>query len=173
LPAENATDSAILSFRPTLRNTLELSASRKLSNFEGLILTSALYSRCLKHADFAVRDNWVDYPGYDFWMHHYHISESVNQVTSTPYLDPALEMATMEPAILYMNLRIQAILICLHHAAVMRESKSNPTGSISSESETKCLKAAMKVTNMTRQIREQAEPSNVSSCCHLLFRDLD
>ncbi|KAH8589110.1 hypothetical protein B0O99DRAFT_637738 [Bisporella sp. PMI_857] len=164
LPTENRVDRYTLPFRATLYNTLRHSGVRKLSNFEGLILASALYSRCLRHADYALRENKADCPNYDFWMHHYHLSESVNQITPSSFVDTNLQTAMTESATLCMNIRLQAILICLHHAAVVRESKTfNSTGSFTLESETKCLKAAMQVTNMTRQMREQADFANNSS----------
>lgn len=169
VPTENGANSLVSPFRPTLHNILRLSGARKLSTFEALVLTSALYSRCLRHADFSLPESRVDYPSYDFWMHHYHISESVNQLTCSTNVDSTLPSSITEPSILYMNFRIQAIMICLHYAAVSRESKTNSTGSQSSESETKCLKAALNITNMTRQIREQANPINVSSCLRALF----
>ena len=59
----------------------------------------------------------------------------------------------------------QAVLICLHHAAVLRVSKTNTLSLPISDSETKCLAAAMEVTNTIRQIG-YLDLANVSFLFH-------
>ncbi|EED19836.1 conserved hypothetical protein [Talaromyces stipitatus ATCC 10500] len=160
LPNENRGDDHTSPFRPTLNNTLRLPMARKLSSFEALIITSALHIRSLRHADFALVEIGEDYLSYDFWMHHYYITESISQVGFTQHVEPTLQNSMTEPATLCVTLRIQAIYICLHHAAVVRESQTNSTRAFSSQSETKCLMAAMKLTSMINQIRDQAGSTN-------------
>lgn len=129
---------------------------------QGLILSSALYGRCLMHINYTLSESKADCLNYDFWMHHYYINESVNYVTFAPLVKPNSHNSTTEHNLLFMNANIQAVLICLHHAAVMRFAKTNTPQAPSSESEIKCLKAALEITNMTRRIRSQMDPANVS-----------
>jgi hypothetical protein len=119
---------------------------------QGLIVTGALYGRCLMHVKYAMPENTAEYISYDFWMHHHHINESVEHVTSAPLAEPCSASSMRLPDLLCLNMNIQAVLICLHHAAVLRVSKTNTLSLSISESETKCLAAAMEVTDTTRQI---------------------
>ncbi|KAI9655998.1 MAG: hypothetical protein M1821_005059 [Bathelium mastoideum] len=159
LPIENGTPP----FRSTLNNALRLSGARKFSSSAGLILISWLYGSYLRHADAALCQNQADGPNHEFWRHHYHISESVSQLISSSNMDTTLQSIPTEPAILRVKIKFQAILICLYHAAVVHEFKTNSKGSPDSESETKCFQAAMKVTNLTRQLREQADTPATST----------
>ena len=163
LPIGNGTNGTT-PFRSTLNNALRLSGPRKLSGFAGSILISWLYGSSLRHADFALCQNQADGPNYDFWRHHYHISESVSQLICASDMDFTLQSTPTEPAVLYLKIIFQAVLMCLYHAAVTHESKTNLKESPNLESETKCFQAAMSVTSLTRQIKEQAEiPASVSS----------
>lgn len=166
MPNENRVDDQKLPFPPTLYNTLRLPMARKLSSFEGLIITSALHIRSLRHADFAPVDMGEDHLNYDFWMHHYYITESISQLYCAQHVEPTLQNSMAQPATLCMSVRIQAIFLCLHYAAVVRESQTNSTRSFSSQSETKCLMTAMKLTNTIKQMRDQADSLNVS--CSLI-----
>jgi hypothetical protein len=132
---------------------------------QGLIVTGALYGRCLMHVKYAMPENTAEYISYDFWMHHHHIKESVEQVTSAPLAEPSSASSMTVPDLLCLNMNIQAVLICLHHAAVLRLSKTNTLSLPISDSETKCLAAAMEVAGTTRQIG-YLDLANVSFLFH-------
>lgn len=85
-------------------------------------------------------------------MHHHHINETVEHFTSDPLVELSSAGSTTVSDILCLNMNIQAVLICLHHAAILRVSKTNSLSLPIPESETRCLAAAMQVTVTARQI---------------------
>lgn len=113
------------------------------------------------HADDTLSESKSESLSHDFWTHHYHITQTVNHVAFGLPADPNLQCSMAEHDILYMNCRIQAVLICLHHAAVMRFTDANVVQAPSPETDMNCLKAAHEVTNMTRLLQSQMSPSSV------------
>lgn len=155
LPHSKSRTEARSDLASALESSMWMPAIRELSPFQALILSSALYSRCLGHADSARGTDQAMAPSYDFWMHHHHISEVVNVFASLLYRD--------KKAALTIHIRTQAILVCLHHAAVQHESKLSPGMGPRSQSQMKCFNSAVEVTNVMQQIlREVNDPATLS-----------
>ena len=136
--------------------------ARRLSRFEEFIITSALHARSLRHANLASVEIRDDYLKYDFWMHHYNITESISQLYCAQYLEPTLRNSMDASRTSCMAVRIQATFLCLHHAVVVRQSQMKSSQSFASLGESKCLMTAMKLMNTIKQMQVQGALMNVS-----------
>jgi hypothetical protein len=162
LPNENKTNDQKPSLRPTLFETLSRPMARKLSSFEESIITSALLVRSLRHANLASVEIRDDHLKYDFWMHHYNITESISQLYCAQYLEPTWRNSMDLSGTLCMAVRIQATFLCLHHAVVVRGSQMKSTQSFASLGESKCFMTAMKLINTIKQMQDHGALMNVS-----------
>uniref|UniRef100_A0A093V338 Isobutyryl-CoA dehydrogenase, mitochondrial n=1 Tax=Talaromyces marneffei PM1 TaxID=1077442 RepID=A0A093V338_TALMA len=155
LPNEHNINDPKALHRRTLYEALNQPMARKLSRFEGFIITTALHVRSLRHANIAcvgIKDEHLEY---DFWMHHFYITESLSQLYCAQYLEPTLRNSIVLSGTLCMAVRIQATLLCLQHAAVVRGSEIKPAQSFASFGKSKCFMTAMKLMNTIKQMHIQ------------------
>uniref|UniRef100_A0A093UMK8 Putative transcriptional regulatory protein n=1 Tax=Talaromyces marneffei PM1 TaxID=1077442 RepID=A0A093UMK8_TALMA len=169
LPNEHNINDPKALHRRTLYEALNQPMARKLSRFEGFIITTALHVRSLRHANIAcvgIKDEHLEY---DFWMHHFYITESLSQLYCAQYLEPTLRNSIVLSGTLCMAVRIQATLLCLQHAAVVRGSEIKPAQSFASFGKSKCFMTAMKLMNTIKQMHIQGTLINTAkSFCHLV-----
>ncbi|KAH8645850.1 hypothetical protein BGZ60DRAFT_501245 [Tricladium varicosporioides] len=152
LPSEGSSFEGLAPSVLTLNDALSLLGKGILSATHGLIVTSALYGRCLSHVKYSNRETSTEYPTYDFWMHHYHINESINHLSTASLKQIKSTNFMKESDALCFNMHIQATLICLHHAAIVRISKTSAPASPSLDSENRCVNAALEITSIMRLI---------------------
>ncbi|TAQ86996.1 hypothetical protein B7494_g4679 [Chlorociboria aeruginascens] len=153
LPAVGPLVEGIASSALTLNDALSLSGEGNLSATHGLIVTSAFYGRCISHVSYSHHESTgSDNLSYDFWMHHYHINESVNHLSTASLAQMKSSSFMPDSTVLCSNMNIQATLICLHHAAIARVAKTNVLATTLSDSENRCINAALEITSTMRLV---------------------
>lgn len=104
------------------------------------------------HVNYSPREDTEEYLGYDFWMHHHHLIESVNRVTSIQLTESNSMNPMAEPDILCLSMHAKAVMICVHHAAMIRVGKTQTPPSLSSDGESRCLQAATEISDIARLV---------------------
>lgn len=129
---------------------------KELSSFQALVISSALYRRCLGHADSALgRLDGETCMLYDFWMNHHHISEDV-----TAFASIIRRQKNVDPAI---SIRTEAVVLCLNYAVVVHQSRvTSAVTSPGAPRDEKCVKAATEVMRLVEQIKRDSNPFAVS-----------
>lgn len=151
MPVHNSCGNA--SSKPlTLDEALNLSATRVLSPYQGMIVVTSLCDSCSTHVKQLLREIMADYFNYDFWTQHHHLDDTIKHVSTyaLAHLTPAALMS--EPNVLSLNIVLQATIICLHHAVITKAEMTKVSTTYSLESENQCMKAAMELSSLMRLV---------------------
>ncbi|KAF2137750.1 uncharacterized protein K452DRAFT_301724 [Aplosporella prunicola CBS 121167] len=160
LPANDAPSSLS---RLNLYDAFRLSGSRELSTNNALILISGLHNRCLFHVTHAIEEGKPGSPTYDFWMHHYRISENIKRIASGA-APTAASLLPNEPNAFCLNISVQAIVICLNYAETMHVAGAKVPRSPHPLCEnSKCQNSALAIANMSRKLMGHADLAKMSN----------
>jgi hypothetical protein len=139
---------------------MSLSASRVLSPYQGLLLSTALCISCLVHTKKAHKESVIEENGYAFWTQHYFIEETVSHVAEYALAHLSSDDSVTDPNILSMNIVLYATIICLHQTLITMatSSKAPNLAAQRSKRETQCMDAMMNLSTVLRRINKSNIP---------------
>lgn len=145
---------------PSLKTAATLSRTGLLSSFAGTVLMVSLYCRCLQHFRAShEQDNSHDL-SYGFWLHHYQLDQEVTNCSTRLLSHLNSHARPDDPMALALSMNFCAVTISLHEAAIAKARKGNLPATLITESENRCLAAAMEIVGIV-QLSHQLDPSKV------------
>jgi hypothetical protein len=128
-----------------------MSAS-KLSSFSGSVVMACLSGRIFQHLHRPSRDNDDENLNGEFWKAHRKM-DSVLLNTSL-YLPSHLRLpaGSSTPNTIFLNMSLQAAIICLHQAAIFKAEKLDLPASVITDSRNRCVAAATEITSIMKRI---------------------
>lgn len=156
----------------TLNEALKLSALGILSPSQGAIVSNTLCIRCFAHINEAQRESALGYHYYDFWTHHQHLFESTNHASTHTLAHLKSRQLMTNASVLYVNIVLQATILCLHEAAITRVNKTKVSSPLVSESETICIDAALEISDLMRYVPQSSHAKvSIPASCETLITE--
>ncbi|KAK7995576.1 hypothetical protein PG990_014349 [Apiospora arundinis] len=139
----------------SLHQAMEPGQSETLQPFGGVILTAALFGRIFHHLHRQnPDDDEDDGSGLNggFWVRHRAIEAIL--LNTALCLPDHLRLPTglREPNVVFLNLSLHTLAICLHQTAIFKANKQQLPVHISSESKVRCVTAAVEIAALMRMV---------------------
>lgn len=123
-----------------------------LSSFGAVVLMASLFGRQHLHLHRPDReDNEHDLNG-QFWKRHRSLDNLLLSTSlSLPY-HLRLPAGIHDPNIVFVNMTLPALVICLHQAAIFKADRNHLSSQISTESKRRCIIAADQIANLMKSV---------------------
>lgn len=89
----------------------------------------------------------------DYWLEHYHYDKMISDIAAT--LAQLHSGTPNDPNVIFASLNVQCSIICMHQSAIREVKSTNGVEAIISESEEKCLNAALEIANVMRPVPQK------------------
>ena len=145
--------------------------SADLQAFGGIVLTTALLGRNFLHSQLHSQqqpspDDHESNADAGFWTRHRAIEKILLNTASNLPDHLRLPSSLPDPNIIFLNMSLHAVAICLHQAAIYRAARQNLPVSASNDSKILCATAAVEIASNMRMIGQMeltAVCSHISS----------
>lgn len=135
----------------SLQDILE-SKQSGYSPWAGTILMTSMFGRNLIHLHRPTVDDREDDLNGSFWQRHRIIDGILLGINLKLPGYLRLPAGLPNPSVIFFNMSIHTAAICLHQAAIFKADRNNMPRSISTESKTRCMSAAVEVAGIMRLI---------------------
>ena len=164
-----ASDSAFETSREeetiSLADAMTADGAASLSSFAAIAVLASLFGRTLTHLHRSESgDRPEDYDDGEFWKRHRKLDSMLSNTMI--YLPDHLRApnGSKDPNIAFLNMNIQASVICLHQAAILKAEKHNLDFKLIKASVDRCYTAAEEIVNVMR-LTSHISVSCVSLIC--------
>ena len=132
-----------------------------------MIVTAAICNCCLSHVKDLHREGFCDHYGYDFWMYHQRIEETIEHVSTYALAHFIPNEFGNDLDVLSLYIILKATIICMHQAVVAKVEKTvNPAIIVrTAKSESRSVGAAVEISKMMRRIGRV----NLAKACIRIF----
>ena len=135
----------------SLADAMTTDGAQHLSSFAGIVVIASLFGRNLMHLHrSSVNDRPEDTANGEFWKRH---KELDGYLTSTMLFLPdhlQIPNGNKDPNVPFLNMNIQASVICLHQAAILKAEKHDLDMSLIRQSVDRCFAAAERIVDIMR-----------------------
>lgn len=131
---------------PSLQQIFQLAEPPPLSLFAATIIMVSLYRRCSDHAESALHE-----ASHAFWETHYCIDKAISQCRTHLFSQYIGGHGSDEPMSLTLRMNLDAVAVSLHEAALAKVEKDELPASLTTESISKCISAAVDIVEAVSQ----------------------
>lgn len=123
-----------------------------LSSFAGVIVVASLSGRILQHLHRPGPESNGSDINTEFWRTHMEIDNTL--LNMSLYLPRHLRLpaGSSNSNTIFLNMSLQAAVICLHQAAIFKGDKLLNPGEVVAESKARCLAAATEISSIMKRI---------------------
>lgn len=127
-------------------------AASKLSSFGGSVVVACLAGRILHHLQRPSPDNDDKNLNGHFWKAHRKMDNVL--LNTSLYLPSHLRLPAglSNPNTIFLNMSLQATIICLHQAAIFKAEKLELPTSVTTDSRDRCVAAAAEILSIMKRI---------------------
>lgn len=137
----------------SLADALEPKNIELLSSLGAIVLTAFLAGRNLNHLKQRVKIGRPRNKEDDFWRGHQELDLMLSEILLNLPDRLRLPFGIDSPNVVFVNMNLQALTICLHQTAVIKASRSSVLRSqFGEESEVRCVAAALAIKNTMRMV---------------------
>lgn len=136
----------------SLEQAMAPGKSANLQAFSGIVLTAALLGRNFLHSHQPSSDDHEDNVDGGFWTRHRAIETILLNTASTLPDHLRLPSGLPDPNIIFLNMSLHTVAICLHQAAIFRAEKQSLPVNVSNDSKILCVTAAVEIASIMRMI---------------------
>jgi hypothetical protein len=123
-----------------------------LSPFAGVCVMAALFGRNLIHLHRPTPDeNDKDLNG-SFWKRHRQMDNILFNIQTSLPSRFRLPAGINDPSVIFTNMNIHTSTICLHQSAIFKADKNRMPQSVSDESKTICITAAVEIASIMKLV---------------------
>lgn len=147
----------------TLADAMTADGAASLSSFAAIVVLASLFGRTLTHLHRSESsDRPEDYDHGEFWNRHRKLDTLLSNTMICLPEHLQVPNGSKDPNVPFLNMNIQASVICLHQAAILKAEKHNLDMKLIKISVDRCFTASERIVEIMR-LTSHLNVSSVSS----------